>query len=209
MYCSRQRRCLPTETGCPTLARKLDVVHRKTVTSSNSIPSVRLAKPPSPSFARHPGFDELLCDSANDAIDALKSPALSDKDLRRAGEFPGTRSPGIIGSVGAILPFPSGTARRIVEVPKLLFESWPDGGLLQIYGENRAKSIRICRRVMCVLRKRILRCPRSAHVTCRIRFICKKSVPLSISPGRRGSKVDQSSQALSPGPRLCARRANG
>lgn len=44
----------------PTLARKLETVHKKTVSSNNTIPNVRLATPINPNFALSPDLELLL-----------------------------------------------------------------------------------------------------------------------------------------------------
>ena len=75
-------RCAPAvPIVAPTLARKLDTVHIKTVNSSSVIPSVRLATPSSPSLARRPeplALADLECD-----VPRASNCMLPDRDLRR------------------------------------------------------------------------------------------------------------------------------
>lgn len=83
-----------------TLARKLDVVHRNTTTSSSPIPRVRRATPPRPSFSRKllmlprdavvPEPEVLAVDGERErggsesVVDSM--PAVTECDLRRDEE---------------------------------------------------------------------------------------------------------------------------
>ncbi|KAL2874514.1 hypothetical protein SGCOL_010288 [Colletotrichum sp. CLE4] len=59
-------------------AKKLDIVHNSTVTSSSEMPSVRLATPPSPIFACHPDDLTVDLDLFVDATEALSLSVLEN-----------------------------------------------------------------------------------------------------------------------------------
>lgn len=83
--------------GPHTLARKLDKVQRKTVTSKRQMPSVLLATPASPSLARQPAlagdFDRRRTD---EVIEAARSAASSENRRGSSGAL-GTED-GIVAS---------------------------------------------------------------------------------------------------------------
>lgn len=91
-----------TGSGQPTDAKKLDTVHRSTVTSSSEIPNVRLATPASPIFACHPAERTVDLDLFVDATEALSRPVENDL-LGGRSCCSGAIAAGSIGSLGAIL----------------------------------------------------------------------------------------------------------